>query len=39
MMKLSKRIEELLEKHDFSVFAFYRVIIAIIIYVKLIWFS
>ena len=26
------------KKHDFSVFAFYRVIIAIIIYIKLIWF-
>ena len=28
-----------IKKHDFSVFAIYRVIIAIIIYVKLIWFS
>ena len=28
-----------IKKHDFSVFAFYRVIIAIIIYIKLIWFS
>ena len=27
-----------IKKHDFSVFAFYRVIIAIIVYVKLIWF-
>lgn len=28
-----------IKKHDFSVFAFYRIVIAIIIYVKLIWFS
>ena len=28
-----------IKNHDFSVFAFYRVIIAIIIYIKLIWFS
>lgn len=28
-----------IKKHDFSVFAFYRVLIAIIIYIKLIWFS
>lgn len=28
-----------IKKHDFSVFAFYRIIIAIIIYIKLIWFS
>jgi len=28
-----------IKKHDFSIFAFYRVIIAIIIYIKLIWFS
>lgn len=27
-----------IKKHDFSVFAFYRIIIAIIIYIKLIWF-
>jgi undecaprenyl-diphosphatase len=27
-----------IKKHDFSVFAFYRIIIAIIVYVKLIWF-
>lgn len=27
-----------IKKHDFSVFAFYRVVIAIIVYVKLIWF-
>lgn len=27
-----------IKKHDFSVFAFYRVIMAIIIYIKLIWF-
>ncbi len=27
-----------IKKHDFSVFAFYRVIFAIIIYIKLIWF-
>ncbi len=27
-----------IKKHDFSVFAFYRVIIAIIVYIKLIWF-
>lgn len=27
-----------IKKHDFSIFAFYRVIIAIIIYIKLIWF-
>ena len=28
-----------IKKHDFSVFAFYRVILTIIIYIKLIWFS
>ena len=28
-----------IKKHDFSVFAFYRVVMAIIIYIKLIWFS
>lgn len=28
-----------IKKHDFSAFAFYRIIIAIIIYIKLIWFS
>ena len=28
-----------IKKHDFSVFAFYRVVIAIIVYIKLIWFS
>ena len=28
-----------IKKHDFSIFAIYRVVIAIIIYVKLIWFS
>lgn len=28
-----------IKKHDFSVFAFYRITIAIIIYIKLIWFS
>ena len=28
-----------IKKHDFSVFAIYRVVIAIIIYIKLIWFS
>ena len=28
-----------IKKHDFSVFAFYRIIIAILVYVKLIWFS
>ena len=28
-----------IKKHDFSIFAFYRVAIAIIIYIKLIWFS
>ena len=28
-----------IKKHDFSVFAFYRVIMAIIIYIKLIWFN
>lgn len=28
-----------IKKHDFSIFAFYRIIIAIIIYIKLIWFS
>lgn len=28
-----------IKKHDFSVFAFYRIIIAIIVYIKLIWFS
>lgn len=28
-----------IKKHDFSIFAFYRVVIAIIIYIKLIWFS
>lgn len=27
-----------IKKHDFSVFAFYRVVIAIIVYIKLIWF-
>lgn len=27
-----------IKKHDFSVFAFYRVLIAIIVYIKLIWF-
>ena len=27
-----------IKKHDFSVFAFYRVILAIIVYIKLIWF-
>lgn len=27
-----------IKKHDFSVFAFYRIIVAIIIYIKLIWF-
>ena len=27
-----------IKKHDFSIFAFYRVIIAIIVYIKLIWF-
>ena len=27
-----------IKRHDFSIFAFYRVIIAIIIYIKLIWF-
>ena len=27
-----------IKKHDFSIFAFYRIIIAIIIYIKLIWF-
>ncbi len=27
-----------IKKHDFSVFAFYRVIVAIIVYIKLIWF-
>ena len=27
-----------IKKHDFSVFAFYRIIIAIIVYIKLIWF-
>ena len=27
-----------IKKHDFSVFAFYRVMIAIIVYIKLIWF-
>ena len=27
-----------IKKHDFSVFAFYRVIIAILVYIKLIWF-
>jgi len=28
-----------IKKHDFSIFAYYRVAIAIIIYIKLIWFS
>ena len=28
-----------IKKHDFSVFAFYRVIFAIIVYIKLIWFK
>ncbi len=28
-----------IKKHDFSVFAFYRIAIAIVIYIKLIWFS
>lgn len=28
-----------IKNHDFSIFAFYRVVIAIIIYIKLIWFS
>lgn len=28
-----------IKKHDFSVFAFYRVVIAIVIYIKLIWLS
>lgn len=27
-----------IKKHDFSVFAFYRIVIAIIVYIKLIWF-
>ena len=27
-----------IKKHDFSVFAFYRVLVAIIVYIKLIWF-
>ena len=27
-----------IKKHDFSIFAFYRVIMAIIVYIKLIWF-
>ena len=27
-----------IKKHDFSVFAFYRVIVAILVYIKLIWF-
>ena len=27
-----------IKKHDFSVFAFYRVLIAVIVYIKLIWF-
>jgi undecaprenyl-diphosphatase len=27
-----------IKKHDFSIFAFYRVILAIIVYIKLIWF-
>lgn len=27
-----------IKKHDFSVFAFYRILIAIIVYIKLIWF-
>lgn len=27
-----------IKKHDFSVFAFYRVVIAIIVYIKLLWF-
>ncbi len=27
-----------IKKHDFSVFAFYRIIMAIIVYIKLIWF-
>ena len=28
-----------IKKHDFSVFAFYRIVIAIVVYIKLIWFS
>lgn len=28
-----------IKKHDFSIFAFYRIIIAIVVYIKLIWFS
>lgn len=27
-----------IKKHDFSVFAFYRIVVAIIVYIKLIWF-
>ena len=34
-----KFLMDYIKKHDFSVFAIYRVIMAIIIYVKLIWFS
>lgn len=28
-----------IKKHDFSIFAFYRIFVAIVIYIKLIWFS
>lgn len=28
-----------IKKHDFSVFAFYRIVLAIIVYIKLIWFA
>ena len=33
-----KFLLQYIKKHDFSVFAFYRVIIAILVYIKLIWF-
>ena len=33
-----KFLLQYIKKHDFSVFAFYRIILAIIVYIKLIWF-
>ena len=33
-----KFLLQYIKKHDFSIFAFYRIIIAILVYIKLIWF-
>ena len=33
-----KFLLQYIKKHDFSIFAFYRVIVAILVYIKLIWF-